>query len=327
LVLATTRAHEKAARLVLLGLACAASIFAGAVAARADNGPHVSGAGLLADSCASCHRAHTSTASRLLAEPQPALCYTCHGSSASGANTDVVDGIGYPSGGRTGAPGALRGGGFSYALIDSDAASGQQGSYPNPGGTVPVRGAAAEVTSTHSANSSEQTAWGNGPISAGVDYGKSIPLRCGSCHDPHGNGSYRALRSIPRDSGAGAGVAIPDAAKNVYTTENYWQVEDVDAPGFIANISAWCASCHTRYLSATSYSDSGDAVFSKRHRTDQTTQGSANCIQCHVSHGSDASAGGASSGGVHSLAGVPAPAGSYLLRIDNRGVCQMCHKE
>jgi predicted CXXCH cytochrome family protein len=326
--LATTRAHDRASRLALLGLACAASLLAGAVAARADNGPHVSGAGAVADTCASCHRIHTSAAGRLLAEPQPALCYTCHGSAASGANTDVVDGVGYAGEERSGGKaGALRGGGFEYALIDSGSASGQQSTYPNPDGTVPVLGAADGVTSTHSANGSEQMAWGNGPISGEVSYGKVIPLRCGSCHDPHGNGNYRTLRPIPSDSGASPGVAIPDATKKVYTTANYWQVEDIDAPGFIADASAWCATCHTRYLSSTSYTDSGDAVFSKRHRTDQTSQGSASCIQCHVAHGSNASAEQTSSGGVHSLEGVPAPAGSYLLRIDNRGVCQMCHKE
>jgi predicted CXXCH cytochrome family protein len=324
--LATTRAHHDAGRLVLLGLACAASLLAGAVAARADGGPHVSGAGLVTDNCASCHRAHTSTASRLLVEPQPALCYTCHGSSATGANTDVVDGVGYPSGGRTGTLSALRGGGFAYALIDSSAASGQQSGYPNPDGTVPVRSAAAAVTSTHSVDSSSRMAWGNGPISATVDYGNEVPLRCGSCHDPHGNGNYRTLRSIPRNSGAGASVAIPDATTKVYTTDDYWQVEDTNAPGFIANVSAWCATCHTRYLSDSSYTESGDAVFTKRHRSDQTTQGSASCAQCHVSHGSDATVDETPAGGVHSVAGVPA-AGSYLLRIDNRGVCQMCHAE
>jgi hypothetical protein len=110
-------------------------------------------------------------------------------------------------------------------------------------------------------------------------------------------------------------------------------VEDPAAPGFIANISAWCATCHTRYLSSTSYTDSGDAVFTDLHRSDQTEQGSATCIQCHVSHGSNASVEEGSSGGVaspepvHGPEGVPAEAGSYLLRIDDRGICQMCHAE
>jgi predicted CXXCH cytochrome family protein len=315
--------------IVRLAVACAAALFAGSAPVWADNGPHVSGTGIVTDSCASCHRVHTAEAGRLLAQPQGALCYTCHGSSATGANTDVEDGVGYSGGGRSGGKaGALRGGGFSYALIDSGAASGRQTGYSNPDGVVPVRAGGADVTSTHSVDSSGLTAWGNGAISATADYGKAIPLRCGSCHDPHGNGNYRILRAIPRDSGAGTGVAIADAAPGdkVYTTENYWQVEDVKAPSFIANISAWCSTCHTRYLSSTSYTDSGDAVFTQRHRSDQTAQGSASCVQCHVSHGSNASGGQTSSGGVHSLAGVPAPAGSYLLRIDNRGVCQMCHE-
>jgi predicted CXXCH cytochrome family protein len=312
--------------LLLLGTACAAPLLAGVAAAWADNGPHVEAAGLVTDSCAGCHRLHTAEAPRLLKDPQTTLCYTCHGSSATGANTDVQGGVGYSGKGRSGGKaGALRGGGFSYALIDSSGASGQQGEPPNPGGTVPVLGSAAAASSSHSVDSSEHTAWGNGPISATVEYGKSLSLRCGSCHDPHGNGNYRTLRAIPRESGAGTGVAIPDASEKVYTTENYWQVGDPNAAGFIENISAWCATCHTRYLSATSFADSGDAVFSKRHRTDQAAQGSANCIQCHVAHGSNASS-EPSSGGVHSLEGVPAASG-YLLRIDDRGVCQMCHKE
>ena len=314
-----------------LALACAAALFAGSASAWADGGPHVTGAGIVTDSCASCHRAHTAQAGELLAQPQTALCYTCHGASATGANTDVEGGVGYPSAGRAGTAGALRGGGFQYALIDSANSSGRQGGKSNPGGVVPVRADPAAVTSTHSVDSSDQTAWGNGPISATVDYGEVMPLRCGSCHDPHGSGSYRTLRATPRDSGAGSpGVTIPDAATKVYTTDNYWQVEDAGAPAFIANISAWCATCHTRYLSATSYTGSGDAVFTSRHRSDQAAQGSASCIQCHVSHGSNASVSEASSSAVHNpagRAGVPAGPGSRLLRIDDRGVCQMCHGE
>ncbi len=310
-------------------LGCVVSLLASPVASRADNGPHAPSTGIVTDSCALCHRLHTAQGPRLLKDPQKSLCYACHGSSSAGANTDVEDGVGYSGEGRSGGKaGALRGGGFKYALIGSSAASGQRSEPPNPDGVVPVLGAAAEATSTHSIDSSQQTAWGNGPVSGSLEYGKSIPLRCGSCHDPHGNGNYRTLRPIPKDSGAGSGVSIPDATNKVYTTENYWQVADANAAGFIANISSWCATCHTRYLSPSTEAgaESGDAVFTQRHRTDQTAQGSSNCIQCHVAHGSNATS-EPSSGGVHSLAGVPAPADGYLLRIDNRGVCQMCHEE
>jgi predicted CXXCH cytochrome family protein len=319
------KARKWGATIFVLG--CTASLLAVAAPAAADNGPHVKGAGAIADSCASCHRVHTANAPRLLKESQTTLCYSCHGAAATGANTDVVDGVGYSGAGRTGPTGALRGGGFAYALIGSGSPEGN--GYL---GEVPVRSAGAAVTSTHSVDESEQRAWGNGAISATADYGKVIPLRCGSCHDPHGNGNYRILRPMPKDAvvrpkGSTAGdVVIPDTATKVYTTDNYWQVEDVNAPGFITSIAAWCATCHTRYLSSSGggSTDSGDAVFAYRHRSDQAAQGSANCIQCHVSHGSNASM-GTYSAGVANPDGSVAGADSRLLRIDSRGVCQMCH--
>ncbi len=327
--MASTR-DKKAGSLALLALCCAVSLFATAASTSADNGPHVMGAGAVPDTCALCHRLHTAQAPDLLREPQTELCYTCHGASATGASTDVQDGVGYSNTQRTGTPAALRGGGFKYALIDSASPSGQQSGGSNPDGIVPVLAGGAPVTSAHSVDSSSQVAWGNGPIGAEANYGKTISLRCGSCHDPHGNGNYRLLRPIPLESGATSGVTIPDAATKAYTTTNYWEVEDENAPGFIANISAWCATCHTRYLSDTSYTGSGDAVFTDRHISNQTTQGSASCIQCHVAHGSNASVEEASSSAVHNprgRAGVPQGPGSRLLRIDNKGTCQMCHAE
>ena len=312
----------------ILVAACAVSLLAGAAPASADYGPHIKGAGgsLTPDTCAACHRAHTAQAPMLLKEPQTTLCYTCHGDSGAGASTDVEGGVGYSSTDRGGTPGALRGGGFSYALIDSGNPSGN--GYV---GNIPVRSSRAAVTSTHSIDSSDQMAWGNGA----ANYGTVMPLRCGSCHDPHGNGNYRILRPIPVDSGAASpGVTIADAATKVYTTKNYWRVEDTNAPGFIANISAWCATCHTRYLASaeSATTDSGDAVYAYRHRSDQTSQGSASCIQCHVAHGSNASMGTSYSSSVSNpdgtpAAGTPAGADSRLLRIDKRGVCQMCHNK
>lgn len=301
---------------------CALSLLAAAPAA-ADNGPHVKGAGLTPDSCAACHRAHTAQAPYLLKESQTALCYTCHGASGTGSNEDVQDGVGWSGAGRTGTKGALRGGGFEYALIDSSNPSGN--GYV---GEIPVRSSGAHATSTHSVNESPEMAWGNGPVSATVDYGKTINLTCGSCHDPHGNGNYRTLRPIPVESGATTGVEIPDANTKVYTTTNYWEVEDENAPGFIANISAWCATCHTRYLAGakSARTNSGDAVYTYRHRTNLAAQGSPNCIQCHVAHGSNASMGSYSSA-VTNPDGGAVGGDSRLLRIDNRGVCQMCHNK
>ncbi len=308
-------------------VACYAVLLIVGAGASADNGPHVQGQGLVPDTCAVCHRVHTARAPHLLRTPETDLCYTCHGAAAAGASTDVLDGVGYSSAERTGKPGALRGGGFKYALIDSAASSGQSSGGSDPGGVVPVLASGAPVTSAHSVDASSQIAWGNGPISAEANYGKAISMSCGSCHDPHGNGNYRILRPMPLESGAESGVTIPDAVTKVYTTTNYWDVEDQYAPALITDISAWCATCHTRYLSSTSYTESGDAVFTNRHITSQTTQGSANCIQCHVAHGSNASVEEGLSTGVHSPQGVAAGPGSRLLRIDDKGTCRMCHVE
>jgi predicted CXXCH cytochrome family protein len=310
----------------LLVAGCSVSLIA-AGGASADAGPHAMGQGLTPDTCAICHRAHTAQAPDLLKQPETELCYTCHGGAATGAGTDVLDGVGYPNTERTGTPGALRGGGFKYALIDSAHSSGQGFEGSDPGGVVPVLGAGAPVTSAHSVDSSSRTDWGNGEISVEPNDGNAISLSCGSCHDPHGNGMYRLLRPIPIESGATTGVEIPEpeGMPHVYTTKNYWDVEDEYALDLIAKISAWCATCHTRYLSSTSYTESGDAVFTDRHISDGTTQGSASCIQCHVAHGSNASVEEAGKMAIHSPEEVSAGPGSRLLRIDSRGTCRMCH--
>ncbi len=308
--------------------ACAAALSLCAVAS-ADNGPHVEIGPLgnaTPDSCAMCHRAHTAQAPYLLKQSQEALCYSCHGSAGTGSNLDVADGVGYSGPGRSGAEGALRGGGFEYALIDSANPSGN--GYV---GEVPARTTGAAVTSAHSVNESSQMAWGNGAISKEPeDYGRKIKLTCGSCHDPHGNGMYRILRPIPTESGATTGVEIkePKEMPHVYTTGNYWEVEDANDPSFIVNISAWCATCHTRLLAGTksAITNSGDAVYAFRHRTNETSESSPTCIKCHVAHGTDATMGPYASA-VPNPDGSAAGSASFLLRIDNRGVCQMCHNK
>ena len=99
--------------------------------------------------------------------------------------------------------------------------------------------------------------------------------------------------------------------------------------GYIGNISQWCTTCHSRYLAPSkSYKTaSGDATFMYKHRSDgNSAQGAANCIQCHVSHGSNASVAGVNSSSVLNPGGSAAEAGdSRLLRVDNRGTCLMCH--
>jgi predicted CXXCH cytochrome family protein len=320
-------------RLALLAVCSVVALVFGAVPASADNGPHVAGAGALADGCAGCHRVHTAKTDMLTKETQPQLCYTCHDNTGTGATTDVVDGVS-----RGATPGALRGGGFEYALIDSG----------NADDTVPALDVstagspATKTTSSHSVDGTDGVAWGNGPISATANAGSTIQLRCGSCHDPHGNGNYRILRPMPTQSGAlDPGVAIPETPNTTkdYTTSNYWNAADGNEPKFIANVAAWCSTCHTRYLvnSDGPVEPSADAIFQLRHFSNARGAGGPSCIKCHVSHGSNASMGAASNT-------VPFPTGdvahpdatngnlamvgnsSRLLRVDNRGTCQMCHE-
>jgi hypothetical protein len=103
---------------------------------------------------------------------------------------------------------------------------------------------------------------------------------------------------------------------------------------FSAQITAWCASCHTRYLTNYNVEDPaaptvaahgwefprpGEDIFMFQH----STSPGRDCLTCHVSHGSNAAMG-------DFAADFPYPDGSTssssrLLKVDNRGTCQACH--
>ncbi len=206
-------------KFALLGAIGILWLFVAAIPAFADGGPHVMAtnngtAGLTANSCAGCHRAHTATAASLLNSQQPDLCLNCH--DGSKATTDVIDGVQYSADAKT-APvlGALRGGGFQYALIDSSNAA--RASYQTNHGSGPVTGfighvqpltVGQAVTSTHGGTGSVYaagwgtgTVWGNGAPSATRTFGATVSLECASCHNPHGNGQYRILQTTPSFSG------------------------------------------------------------------------------------------------------------------------------
>jgi cytochrome c553 len=100
---------------------------------------------------------------------------------------------------------------------------------------------------------------------------------------------------------------------------------------FRGEISAWCSTCHSRYLAgggSASYESGpliGDPIFAFRH----TTNPSPECTQCHVGHGSNAGMDGTFSNSFpypDDTALAPSFSGSSrLLKIDNRGTCQACH--
>jgi cytochrome c553 len=167
-----------------------------------------------------------------------------------------------------------------------------------------------------------------------------------------------ALATVTAVTAKNAGQAIadvPTGTSRVYTTADYWAVNDETTPtmtvgtttgvrAFIGGIAAWCTQCHTRYQTGRSgtYSNpSNDPVFTYRHRGNSVkntnvTNGvaypnqvnAANCIQCHVSHGSNAVVSGAAAAvNYPGTTGAAKYEKSSLLRVSNRGVCQMCHNK
>ena len=334
-------------RLLLVSalLLAAAQSLAGIAAA--DNGPHIGVYTTTTDACAGCHRAHRGQAESLLKEAvQQDLCFSCHGTGATGADTNVQDGVYLERDTVQESPEegvanrGLRGGGFANAQMDTDWDGSASG---------------AVVTSKHNVGEGNLTIWGNGGIGSGP--GKTgVTLQCGSCHNPHGFSDmdrYRVLRPIPSDSDASGAVDVPDQDPKVYTVsdtdkksgnqyfgEDYGDLEDP--------LSQWCAQCHTRYLApqGSGHTSSGDPIFAYRHITEGSPQCSlchgihggasptggplfdhtVRCLTCHVAHGSAATM-DLYSGAVEWPDDTPGDgsSNSRLLRVDNRGVCYLCH--
>ena len=153
-------------------------------------------------------------------------------------------------------------------------------------------------------------------------------------------------------------VNIPDQpqASKVYTTTNYWDVSSPNTPmtaaeklepagtvtdGFLGGISAWCTTCHTRYLSTGASATTGDLTYTYKHRSDEQANYKPDCIQCHVAHGTNAAMAGAASlvaapdksDGVsgnaaltpNTTVGLTGYQNSDLLKVNDRGTCLMCH--
>jgi predicted CXXCH cytochrome family protein len=401
-------------RWTLLLAGAALWLFLAAIPALADGGPHVSSANsgssaLTADGCAGCHRAHTAKSLKsdglLAASAEEVLCLSCHATAGVGASTDVESGIQYkvanPVGGSAqGASniiGALRGGGFVSARIDSGNATRAgyttKGSAPyttpiDPGKSwaakIGVLAAGEPVTSAHlkltgaTLVTLTSIAWGNGASGAG----STLSLTCTSCHNPHGNNQYRILVPVPTGTApfaatnASAVTSVTDDTANTSivssvggtdirnytviqanpaggryllagaistaevlgtfsnTSGDYWHKvvpwtltastsADYDGPNgnpstFDTQITTWCAQCHTRYPSSTTTSPPDP--FAYKHSTSSNKA----CTTCHVAHGTNATMDGFYSGN-YPYPDTTTSGSSRLLKVDNRGTCQLCH--
>ena len=104
-----------------------------------------------------------------------------------------------------------------------------------------------------------------------------------------------------------------------------------DAPNgkpstFDAQMNLWCAQCHTRYVSDDGATLRADSIYTYRHSTTSNKP----CTTCHVAHGSNAQMTGFNSRHENYPGGGADPSAtanpdSRLLKVDNRGTCQLCH--
>jgi len=326
--------------------------------ARANGGPH-GGYTATTDACAGCHRTHSSGAASLLISPVPALCFTCHGSAATGADTNITDGVYEGAGG-----GNLLGGGFTFYNGDP-------------------------ITSTHSTDGSSHNAWGSawgtawdpitwdcaychnsasglewpgiptwgispGAIAGYEGQNVTMPLTCTSCHEVHGGRNYRMLQQRMHPDT----MQQEDPPGYVLVTSNETGGANPNQPGYVADytnpnyqlgLGDWCTGCHFTYQQTASgiknfnAEDGLGAVKRYRHKMNTSITGgtynlttalpledpSGNgpsaddqmfCLTCHFAHGTNTVMAGHASN-------VAPTNDSALLRLNNRGVCEDCHKK
>lgn len=300
----------------------------------ADGGPH-GGYTATTDACAGCHRAHTATGPNLLIVSSTYdLCMSCHGSTGLGANTNVDDGYYLSSRDDTG------------SNDDEGAANTPDNSPLLGGGFVYYEG--TSVTSSHDMASGGNTtmAWGNGGT-RGVATNISDPtFSCASCHDPHGSPNYRIINATVNGNPVAVAQVDEGAAKD-YDTEQWG-----------TGTSDLCAACHGAYHVTSVGSGSDPAMVGSggyTHRVDMTYVYGANnnpetvglagytlplaesgavdrvvCMTCHLPHGSSAQMAGIADGGPDGTGTLPGDTtanDSALLRLDNRGVCEVCHQK
>jgi predicted CXXCH cytochrome family protein len=322
-----------------------------------------------ADQCANCHRAHTAQGLNMLKQAQPALCLNCH--NGTGAKDNVVDGMGangaaLRGGGFTNAKIDSGNGATKTLDVNGKRVLSQIAVLGTP---APVTSShQINGTTTGTMWGSNGTS-GVGQAGVTLECGACHdPHGNGQYRilkpNPDGSqyivtpGSAAGVTPVVKPvMSAASTVKIPDQPFNTvtglkaYTTANYWDVSAPGTPltaaetaentatpstvtdGFLGGISAWCTTCHTRYLavSGVANTNSGDKTYTYKHRSDEQANYKPDCIQCHVAHGTNAVMTGAAAtatapdGTATGAVATTAYQNSSLLRVNDRGTCLMCH--
>lgn len=271
--------------------------------------------------CKNCHNTHTATGPKLLSfATVNDTCMSCH--DGTGSKYDVINGKIYTSANK------------------STAGNSPAGSF---GGKVFGKAAIAnEPESIHTMGAVINTAPGGNPNGTGP---WAETLGCGSCHDAHGSTNYRMLKSVLPFSNA-----IITVKAYAYTTSSG------EAVNYISGMNNFCMGCHPAYNAPSDSSvnkygvDFGETVSGDSYRhsmgitpssytrggipqplttslplegTDPVTNNNKiMCATCHTAHGSTQPS-------VYTDAydnDGPSNVSNYLLRKENMGVCEDCHK-
>lgn len=238
-----------------LGAVASAIGLATVCAAPAPAGWHHAGPGRL--HCSDCHVIHASERGigfggsvlhppgfpRLLRALSPSeVCLQCHDGSSGTQDSapDVMGAAGYET------ATAKRAGGAFQASVGAPTASG------------------------HDLGVADQQA-------PGGSYATGSGLTCVSCHDPHGNQSYRNLRLRPGNVGDDRPVsAVTEAVLN--PTSAQYSVGNLRYTNVVDGLGAWCQSCHLNYHGAPGEpamggAAGGDAAGSSSYWFRHPTQG------------------------------------------------------
>lgn len=307
-------------RKLMLALASVVALsLMGATVAFANGGPHggYTTTNNDEDKCAGCHRAHSGYGRMLKVDGASALCDSCHNGTGV-THTNTRDGT---DPGNAGA--ALNGGKFNAATSIHDVYSGTVTSVPDSTGTKVL----------------------------------ARPLSCASCHDPHGRvfdgtgnlvynygptvpaGDVEQYRMLTGYNGIAETVQVASNETTKDYTLQQWK----------SGTTQFCGSCHdlnmqlrdTNYagvarhpvdVTLQNYVDDvkGSALTTSlplQHPTAAAADNQVVCLTCHKPHGTTVTDAGSYSSGVTAQSPVVDTSNSYLLRMNNRGVCQDCHKK